>query len=269
MKPIVLYDENHERVGETYPRRAKQLLRSGRAFWLEEGSTMRLITAIDETYPPTKEDVLPMTEPVMQNNGMAVESTPPPITPTGSDDLLMYIAKQNVSRKRSLIRHIVAFILAWILFFAISHNSFLGVVNFRGDIDEAPVGEAITFQQMLEDLPLPVINYNSHRGSFSVGPNGIWIDGTYNGNILNILDEFFPVANWERQTATTATFRNLERQVFTRMGIHRDMFFLGVLFTWGLWIVIRTVKIVRSNMRSKVARPDPIAMEYQRLRGHM
>jgi len=251
MKPIVLYDENHERVGETYPRRAKQLLRSGRAFWLDEGNTMCLVTATNETYPPTEEDVSTMTEPVMHNNGMLEESIPPAPVTTGSDDLLLYVAKQNVARKRSLIRHIVAFILALVLFFVSTSFHF-------SNNHTAQVNEAVVFQQMMEDLP--VISYDGVRGSVNIGPNGIWIS-RYN-DAWNIMDAIMEIAS----------VAQLEQQFVARRTMHREMFFLGIFFAWGVWIVVQSVKVVRGNMQNRASRPtkpDPIALEYQRLRGQM
>jgi len=96
-------------VGTTYPRRAKQLIKNGRAAWLEEGQTLQL----SPTPAVIKEDTL-MVDGIgysTNNSKVITETTEVPVT--DSDELLMYKARQNVRNKKNLIKHFFAFIAAW------------------------------------------------------------------------------------------------------------------------------------------------------------
>jgi len=131
MKTIILYDKNHERVGETYPRRAKQLIKSGRATWLVEDQSL-LLEASYQSYPPTKEETKPMTDVnLYTNDGSFAEE--PEIhhpEPEASNELLLYIAKKNVTEKRSFIRHLIAYILAWPVLHTIVFRFFHGMSRY-------------------------------------------------------------------------------------------------------------------------------------------
>lgn len=96
-------------MGTTYPRRAKQLIKNGRAAWLEEGQTLQL----SPTPAVIKEDTL-MVDGIgysTNNSKVITETTEVPVT--DSDELLMYKARQNVRNKKNLIKHFFAFIAAW------------------------------------------------------------------------------------------------------------------------------------------------------------
>jgi len=96
-------------VGTTYPRRAKQLIKNGRAAWLEEGQTLQL----SPTPAVIKEDTL-MVDGIgySTNNGKVITETTE-VPTTDSDELLMYKARQNVRNKKNLIKHFFAFMAAW------------------------------------------------------------------------------------------------------------------------------------------------------------
>ncbi|MCL2397149.1 MAG: hypothetical protein FWC93_03695 [Defluviitaleaceae bacterium] len=99
MKLIELYNENNERVGSTYPRRAKQLVRNGRASWLAEGHALLLASEV-QTLPATDEEEPHMTDTVYQNNGKVLGE---------SDDELLNLAKRKVADKKTLRIHIAIF----------------------------------------------------------------------------------------------------------------------------------------------------------------
>ena len=96
-------------MGTTYPRRAKQLIKNGRAAWLEEGQTLQL----SPTPAVIKEDTL-MVDGIgySTNNGKVITETTE-VPTTDSDELLMYKARQNVRNKKNLIKHFFAFMAAW------------------------------------------------------------------------------------------------------------------------------------------------------------
>lgn len=110
MEHITLYNQRREKVGETYPRRAKQLVRSGRATWLEESIALQLTT---DTPPPAtiKEEIIMSDEDIYSTNG-SPKNVAQPSDCTEDNDLLMYLARKNVRKKRNLIRHFAAFVAA-------------------------------------------------------------------------------------------------------------------------------------------------------------
>jgi len=107
MDKITVYDQDNQRVGETYQRRAKQLVLKNRAKWMDdEFSAICLIDEMEEE------------EMTYQNNGEMIEThdmveEEAPNKP--SDDLLMYLAERNVRFRQNLIYHIAAFFPALFL----------------------------------------------------------------------------------------------------------------------------------------------------------
>jgi len=234
--PIILYDENHERVGETYHRRAKQLMRSGRGYWLEEGHSM-MLTSYLFAGPPTKEEVPTMTESVFNNSGTAHEEPKTP-HPTMSNDLLMYIAKQNVAQKKSLIRHIIAYIIAWPVFFSLYNRMF----NRSWGVIQSVSTEPIAIENIVE----------------FTNPYTFVLPSPHEFDISNIVDYFnayrWTNSSWYQPAASSDTY-------------HLWAIIFGAMVAWGIWIAIRGFKIAYSHMRSRTPKPpvDPIALEYQRL----
>jgi len=98
VQQLTVYDENGTQIGMTFPKRARQLISKQRAFWHDDSHTaIRLI-------PEIKEDI-PMEE--------YLDDLDKPPMPTGSNDLLLYLAKKNVRDKRKLLKHFLAYIAAW------------------------------------------------------------------------------------------------------------------------------------------------------------
>ena len=226
--PIILYDENHERVGETYHRRAKQLVRSGRAFWLEEGHSLLLASYPEyQPLPPTKEETPTMTESAFTNNGVAPEEAEAPC-PAGSNDLLMYLAKKNVAQKKSLIRHIIAYILTLPVLYAISNRAL--AVTATAAYPESFFGRL----------------YEHMQPYLFVRPSGF---------IVNEVAFFASNDAWYQPVAVSSGFYFMH-------------FMLGIMAAWGVWIAVRGFKIAYRHLQNKTPRPrrpDPIALEYQRL----
>jgi len=247
-KPIVLYDQNHERVGETYPRRAKQLLKSGRAVWLDEGQSMQICTDYQPN-PPDKEDEISMTEPIYQNNGEPI-TEPVPVHPGESSDLLLYKAKRNVAEKRSLIRHLIAYIIAWPFLHALIFRFFNGGSRTSAQMDHA------TAIRMANDF-MPSLQFRNFTTPylFIQGPDGgSW--GRVDSNAVN--------------EVLVAFASDIQAYVPTAVQRHDFLwyFVLGVMVTWGVWIVARGIRVLGRHMNRKAPRalkPDPVAIEYQRL----
>ena len=112
IEPIALYNQQQEKVGETYPRRAKQLVLKGRAVWLKENAALQLtMNACSPTVIKEESTMKDMNMPFDLQKG---------------DELLMYFAKKNVQEKRSLIKHIAAFALASLVLYILFENFAIG-----------------------------------------------------------------------------------------------------------------------------------------------
>jgi len=241
-KPIVLYDENHERVGETYPRRAKQLIKSGRAAWLEDGQSL-LINTHYEPFPPVKEELFTMTETIYQNNGHAMEAESPAAPPMEeSNELLLYLAKKNVAEKKSLFRHVIAYILAW----PVLHIAFrLFREGYRGNLSSFTSHRVVEFVPHGEWFTDNIFTFHSANPHVVEGSEAV---------SQIIAHHFDPVA-----------------QVFYQAAYRPDLlwhFALGMLAAWGIWIAVRGIKVLRRHMHTmapRLPKPDPVALEYQRL----
>jgi len=99
IKQLAVYDEHGAQVGMTFPKRARQLISKQRAVWHDDAHT-----AI-QLVPETKIDI-PLEEYLDDDMEYEAELTQ-------SDDLLLYLAKQNVKQKRRLIKHVIAYIVSW------------------------------------------------------------------------------------------------------------------------------------------------------------
>jgi len=266
-KPIVLYDQNHERVGETYPRRAKQLVRSGRAAWLEEGQSLLMNTDY-MPYPPTKEDLLTMNEDIYQSNGNIVEEIAPgEKSKEESNDLLLYLAKQNVAEKKSLFRHIIAFIAAWPVIHVLGQLFSRGGVRLSaGDHTMASQTVHEVMYNMGQNMPRAhrMIEASRNNPSFFFNPASNTAYVWNNSEWINI---------WENMGAS------IEQLVYEFMPAHEIIgvasvtrtnfwwhFALGIMVAWGIFIAARGIKVLRRHRSNRAPKPDPVEMEYQRLK---
>jgi len=120
---ITLYDPRNKRIGNIYPRRAKQLVLTGRAIWLEEGHSLQMIS--DASSAAILEEEIPMTEDTvyLTNDNTEVRAT----TVAEVDSVLLYQARLNVKDKGNLIKHLIAYAIAvpvlGIFFYAVLENA--------------------------------------------------------------------------------------------------------------------------------------------------
>jgi len=133
IESITLYDQRNKKIGNIYPRRAKQLVLKGRASWLDEGSSLQIVSNITDSSSTTiKEEKAVIDDNVFQSNNRPKAAMS---DPGEADVLLMYQAKQNVKDRKNLIRHVIAFLAAWPVL-AIFHNSASGVHPRWWDISQ-------------------------------------------------------------------------------------------------------------------------------------
>ncbi|MCL2571578.1 MAG: hypothetical protein FWE11_04165 [Defluviitaleaceae bacterium] len=251
-KPIVLYDQHHERVGETYPRRAKQLVKSGRASWLIDGQSLQINTEYNP-YPPNKEDVIEMSEAIYQNNGTIVEE-PGHLHKEEPSELLLYMAKQNVAQKKSLIRNIIAYVLAWPILHTV-FRFFPRVSTWNAHTDQTAIRRVVhEFPEVFVQESIPFSfwfpNPNGEYFSFEV-PNRAWSG-------INDLVVSLTGAGFE-QIYQPTTISSITRN---ELWWH---FILGAMVAWGVWIAVRCFKVLRRRTANRAPKPDPILLEYQRL----
>ncbi|MCL2855688.1 MAG: hypothetical protein FWE21_08725 [Defluviitaleaceae bacterium] len=108
MDKVVIYDQNKNIVGETFPRRAKQLVLKERAMWLNENA-ITLLNAQEEEK--------------MENNqyiDLRETAETPPHHPAPSEDLLMHLAKRNIRKRKELLVHIAAFFTSFVILLIIT-----------------------------------------------------------------------------------------------------------------------------------------------------
>ncbi|MCL2405865.1 MAG: hypothetical protein FWC92_10025 [Defluviitaleaceae bacterium] len=279
--PIVLYDENHERVGETYHRRAKQLVRSGRAVWLEDGHSLLMAPQQAQTQdvsasPPTQEDLI-MTESIYTNNGPPPSHEPPEAThTTGINELRMYLARQNVARKRSLVKNLVAYALVWLALISIAWVTPATHVNVATAMS---LGESdvIRVTQPFTSGSHRVRGHNEFQAYRFDDALGAYIIEIINNNVANALEGIptwlHPVNTVQFEfspyfTSANASFSRASSAHNSNSSSSFWFFIVGIMFAWGVWILARGINVARQSVQNRPKRPlrpDPVAMEYQRL----
>jgi len=108
---ITVYDQDNQLVGETYQRRAKQLVLKNRASWMDDDhSAICLTNADDELDIENEEEKM-----IYHNNGAKEMEAryPDDSHDKPSNDLLMYLAERNIRFRGNLIRHSAAFIVVF------------------------------------------------------------------------------------------------------------------------------------------------------------
>jgi len=117
---ITVFDQDNQRIGITYPRRASQLVLKGRAIWQDtEPASIRLVDMLitaDDAEEDKHMEISQNVENIDNTNASVNLSNVPaeskefaeaPTAATPSDDLIMYLAKQNIGRRYDLIRHVI------------------------------------------------------------------------------------------------------------------------------------------------------------------
>ena len=109
---IALYDADGNKIGETFKRRAKQLVKQQRAVWEDESQTsIRFLPDEDNFFEEVEEEK---------------EST--------KNALIMYKAKQNVKERKNIIKHAIAYFITWIMFSIIYWEMIHPTLNTRAHL---------------------------------------------------------------------------------------------------------------------------------------
>ena len=121
---IKVIHENGEQ-GKTYPRRAKQLVLKDRAVWAGEHTILMkkekpVETTLNMEHPGTAIEIPIVAETAIEIPTVAQTETSKEIMP---DQLLMYIAKQNVADKRNLVVNLLALPAVFLLLIIVSDSN--------------------------------------------------------------------------------------------------------------------------------------------------
>jgi len=237
---ITLYDHKSQKIGSTYPRRAKQLVLKERAVWLVEGRALQMISDEPSSATIFEEEKIMIDDVYLSNDNIEARPKYRPVSGatgitstvstdtevTEADSLLLYQARQNVKNKQNLIKHIVAYIITWpllgIFYAAVLINT---VSSFWW--------RASHIISSLEYVVLYVPEHHSHQVR-----DAIWFINRHFGH------GYVPVI-W--------------------------YMIMGAMLAWSGYIIIRIIKYAarsRAKKRAmgKRAKPDPITREYNRLR---
>ncbi|MCL1997733.1 MAG: hypothetical protein FWG65_03095 [Turicibacter sp.] len=180
---IVLYNSNDERIGNIFPRRAKQLVLKGRAIWLEEGQSVK----IAESSTFTKEEKS-MTDEKL-SNGTPYE---PPYTAVPHDETLLEQAKKNLAARRNLLKLLAFNILAWVLllvaydviFTDLSHPRAWQINNAQNHLAEVET----QLNAMLNAGTIGQNTFNNLTSSISNADNALrWVSNTHVSPIFYVL----------------------------------------------------------------------------------
>jgi hypothetical protein len=108
---VLLFDSNNAKVGETFMRRAKQLVSSQRAEWTDENHTAIRFAPDAEDYSPSVICV-PVPEPRAEAAGTIISKA--------DDEAWIYAAaEQQIKERRNFILHSIAFIPGIFLLFVL------------------------------------------------------------------------------------------------------------------------------------------------------
>jgi len=149
---IQVFDKDNLRIGETYPRRAKQLVLNGRAVWMDDKHlSIRLADMLSaaDTWEDKHMDIsnenfehneeLNHVVNSKESSNLNTETTEQSavfeksgVTAVPSEDLLMYLAKQNVARRYDLIRQIILFPVTFIILAVVTNGFRFGGMFYVG-----------------------------------------------------------------------------------------------------------------------------------------
>jgi len=200
----------------------------------------------------------------------------------------MYLARQNVARRKNLIRNIIAYVLVWvILVFPITFMP----VGHRSDSFDFTVGSNATggIRRQSRNTSIDEIRNYEMRPSISEHPfTEYFIDSwlfPFRHDLQAYIIENVNESLWDafggrgviwtaEPHINTVQFSNAPPHVgaTVSVGTTRNNNFMpfvaGIMVAWGIWILSQGIKVSRQNMRTRpvrAAKPDPVALEYQRL----
>jgi len=118
---VLLYDPNDVKIGETYIKRARQLVKQQRALWVDDSHTsIRFVSGVETLDAATSPD---------ENDNMADSPAA-----THYDDWLIELAAKRISQRKRFIFHSIAVIPGWFILFGfttlILNDATIGAIAF-------------------------------------------------------------------------------------------------------------------------------------------
>ena len=217
---ITVFDESNREAGKTFYRRARQLVAKGRAAWLDEGRTsLRLISRPDKETAAMKYDTI------------NIES---------EKHELLFAAKSNVRRKRSLVWHIIAFIVAAPLILMLFQGFLHRVLSSNSVLNH---GHEI--ERQLNELNLMAFRFSSAGDTESSA-----IVAQAARDLVASYTEFL---QFNQRTIIYSTSAYDTAWSFA----------WGAYFAWGIFVFSRFVLYFLPKIRQRESRQ--VSIEYQRL----
>ena len=139
---VTVFNDSETKIGQTFFRRAKQLVVKGRAVWRDENRTEICMIKNPEIMFLNEEETKMEFNDLEQNN-----------------EAVLIAAKTNVRLRRNFLRHLIAFIIAAPLILVVFQSS-IENLNFLGTTQELETG----LSAALRELRLMASNFN-HNGN--------------------------------------------------------------------------------------------------------
>jgi len=93
---ILLYDAGNNKIGETFMRRARQLVKGQRAVWVDESQTaIRFMADVDDW------EAIPYSE-------------------AAADEAIVVLAQKRIKQRKLMIAHLIAFVPGFFLLYILS-----------------------------------------------------------------------------------------------------------------------------------------------------
>jgi len=184
----------------------------------------------DSSSVTIEEENLMNSDSVYHTNGEPSATTHTiPKADSKADALLLYQAKQNVNDKKNLQRHLVAFIAMWPVLVVFYNTIVNNITN--------PLWRGIQ----------PAINHLQQGMGYWRNQDYVWA-----------AEEIIANMEWHFVHAYTHFIWYV---------------ILGMMLAWGCWIAVRVAKHISKPIKqrlraiaSKKPRPDPVILEYNRLK---
>jgi len=116
---ITVFNDKNEIVGKTFARRAKQLVMKERAKWADNAHTAINLLEADHKEEKINMEIFSNKQDFI-DKALDEKHEKAELPSEPSDDLLMYLAKQNVEKRRNLRINAIALPVAFIAIYIIS-----------------------------------------------------------------------------------------------------------------------------------------------------
>jgi len=227
---ITVFDEKNVMVGQTFMRRAKQLVAKGRAAWLDDSQTSICLTS--------KEAILLEGEDEMEHKTTGHDY---------DDSALLHMAKRNVRQRRILLCHILAFVLA-VSAFLLIHEIVQGNTTRVHDSNILWHWDNMWREvNSIDELRIEALS------------RGHTVDGILVPQLSDIHNNL---------SMSISTFGHMTYfEGFYQSSSHPVWFFMwGIYLAWFIFILFLLFRYIAPRIKSSSTKRDPVVEEYMRLK---